>query len=191
MVHPFKSLRTAVSEIFFDQHLQTICLWKVFFPLFLILIIYPLYAVFLKIDHPFQRAFAHGDLLIFSALILVEAAIELKEVKSRYDELLRFVAMLMMVVFGMVKYGAMIREPHLHESAAAGMPPEAAAAVGQVASEAAAELSAFSFFNCAVAACAVAASLYAFLHAVRRKSVSQVDKLEQGPGYGVTGEEVH
>lgn len=186
-MNPFKSLRTAIGEIFFDEHLQTICLWKVFFPLFLILIIYPLYAVFLKIDHPFQRAFAHGDLLIFSALILVEAAIELKDVKSRYDELLRFVAMAVMVVFGMVKYGAMIREPHLHQSGAPALSPEAAATLTRVAHEAAAELSAFSFFNCAVAACAVAATLYSLLHAVRRKSGSQVDKLEQGSGHGAAG----
>lgn len=185
-MNPFKSLQTAISEIFVDQHLQTICLWKVFFPLFLILIIYPLYAVFLKIDHPFQRAFAHGDLLIFSALILVEAAIELKEAKSRYDEVLRFVAMVVMVVFGMVKYGAMLREPHLHQAAAGTLSPEAAATLGRAAHEAAVELNAFSFFNCAVAACAVAASLYAFLHAVRRKSGRQVDRLEQGPGHEAT-----
>lgn len=179
MANPFKAFSSAVSEIFLDHHLQTICLWKVLFPLFLILIIYPLYAFFLKIDHPFQRAFAHGDLLIFSALVMVEAAVELKEVKSRYDELLRFVAMATIVIFGIVKYGAMLREPHLHQANVNGLTPEAAAATVRATEEAITDLSAFSFFNCAVAAFAVAVSLYAFLHAVRSKNEKKVDALEQ------------
>jgi hypothetical protein len=179
MTNPFKVFRQAVSDIFLDNHLQAICLWKVFFPLFLILIIYPVYAFFLKVDHPFQRAFAHGDLLIFSALVMVEAAVELKEVRSRYDELLRFVAMSAIVIFGFVKYGAMLRESNLHHGDVSGLAPEAAAAAVRAAHEAAVDLHAFSFFNCAVAACAVIISLYSFLHAVRKKNRSGVEALEQ------------
>jgi hypothetical protein len=180
MLKPIKILRGAVGEIFLNQHLQTICLWKVFFPLFLIVLIYPLYALFLKIDHPFQRAFSHGDLLIFSALIMIEAAIELREAKSNYDEPLRFVAMATMVVFGIVKYGAMLREPRLNTDNLSVLGPEAAASAARLAQDAATELRAFSFFNCAVAACAVAGSLYAFLQAVRYKNIKKVDALEQG-----------
>lgn len=180
MVKPLNSLRNMLNTIFLDQHLQTICLWKVLFPLFLILIIYPTYALLLKVDYPFQRAFAHGDLLIFSALIMVEAAIELKESKSNYDEPLRFVAMLTMVIFGLVKYGAMLREPHLHTTGLEMMTPEVASHVVREAHEAAMELKAFSFFNCAVAACAVSGSIYAFVHAVRHKT-SDINKLNQIP----------
>lgn len=180
MVKPLNSLRNLLNTIFLDQHLQTICLWKVLFPLLLILIIYPLYALLLKIDYPFQRAFAHGDLLIFSALIMVEAAIELKESKSNYDEPLRFVAMLTMVIFGLVKYGAMLREPHLHTVDFATLSPEVATRMMNESLEAAKELKAFSFFNCAVAACAVSGSIYAFVHAVRHKT-SDINKLDQVP----------
>ena len=148
--------------------------------MFLILVIYPVYALLLKIDHPFQRAFSQGDLLIFSALIMVEAAIELKNAQSRYDDLLQFIAMATMVVFGFVKYGAMLREPHLHLGNLNGLSAEAIAALAQAAQEAAGELRAFSFFNCAVAACAVAISLYAFLHIVRRENATANEKLEQG-----------
>lgn len=181
MMNPIKSLRSTLNTIFLNQHLQTICLWKVLFPLFLILIIYPTYALLLKIDYPFQRAFAHGDLLIFSALIMVEAAIELKEANSNYDEPLRFVAMITMVIFGLVKYGAMLREPHLHTANLEAMTPALAETALREAREAAIELRAFSFFNCAVAACAVSGSIYAFVHSVRRKNVTDVDKLEQVP----------
>ena len=49
---------------------------KVIIPLVVILIIWPIYYYALQLGHPFEEAFGHADLLIFSALILTEAVIE-------------------------------------------------------------------------------------------------------------------
>ncbi len=51
-------------------------IYKVAVPLLVMVIIWPIYGFSLGIEHPFAKAFAHADLLIFSALILTEAAIE-------------------------------------------------------------------------------------------------------------------
>jgi hypothetical protein len=53
-------------------------IYKVVAPLLVILIIWPVYGFSLGIKHSFEEAFSHGDLLIFSALILIEAFIEVE-----------------------------------------------------------------------------------------------------------------
>jgi len=158
-----KDLRNGMSEIFMNQHLQTICVWKVFVPFLLIILIYPIFMIVVKVNHPFERAFAHGELLIFSALILIEAAVELKRARLGYDELLRAGAMLTIFIFGFMKYEAMQQERHLEA--------DEMAAINQ--------LFAFSFFNCAVAALAIAVSVFAFLQAIRTGNTETIAHLEQ------------
>ena len=51
-------------------------LFKVVAPLVVIFIIWPIFGFSLDIHNSFEKAFAHGDLFVFSALILIEAAIE-------------------------------------------------------------------------------------------------------------------
>jgi hypothetical protein len=156
-------IRKALSEIFLNQHLQTICIWKVAVPFLLLMIIYPIYILVVNVQHPFERAFAHGELLIFSALVLIEAAIELKRAKLGFDELLRGLALLAIFLFGFMKYQAIQQEPHLE--------------LGEA--DAIRQLFAFSFFNCTVGITAVAASIYAFLYAVRSENLKKVEDLEK------------
>jgi hypothetical protein len=158
----FAGLRKAISEIFLNEHLQTICIWKVVVPFLLLMILFPVYILIVKVHYPFERAFAHGELLIFSALILIEAAVELKRAQVGFDELLRGFALLAIFLFGFMKYQAIQQEPHLEK--------------GEV--EAISQMFAFSFFNCTVAIFAVAASMYAFLHAVRSENIKKVQGLE-------------
>jgi len=157
------SLRKGISEIFLNQHLQTICIWKVVVPFLLLMFIYPIYILIVKVHYPFERAFAHGELLVFSALILIEAAVELKRAQLGYDEVLRGLALLVIFLFGFVKYQAMQQEPRLETGDA----------------EAISQLFAFSFFNCTVAIFAVAASIYAFLYAIRSENAKKIEGLEK------------
>jgi hypothetical protein len=159
----FRSLRKGMGEVFMNEHLQTVCIWKVFVPFLLIILIYPIFLIIVKVHHPFERAFAHGELLIFSALILIEAAVELKRARLGYDELLRALAMITIFIFGFMKYEALQQERHLET--------ENLDAINQ--------LFAFSFFNCAVAAFAIAVSIYSFLQAIRTENIERVEELEQ------------
>lgn len=159
----FKGLRKGMSDIFVNQHLQTVCIWKVFVPFLLIILIYPVFLVFMKDHHPFERAFAHGELLIFSALVLIEAAVELKRARLGYDELLRAMAMITIFIFGFVKYSAVQQERQLDTNDL----------------DAVQQLFAVSFFNCAVALFAIAVSIYAFLQAIRTETIDTEKELEQ------------
>ncbi|MEN3330001.1 MAG: hypothetical protein V7638_4808 [Acidobacteriota bacterium] len=159
----FKGLRKGVGEIFMNQHMQTVCIWKIFVPFLLIILIYPIFTIIVKVHHPFQRAFAHGELLIFSALILIEAAVELKRARLGYDELLRGIAMIIIFLFGFMKYQAMQQEQHLETDL-----------------DAINQLFAFSFFNCTAAAFAITVSIYAFLQAIRSEKIHAIEELEQG-----------
>lgn len=60
----------------YDPRILNWCAWKVFFPLVVILLLWPAAYWLVNFDHPFPEAFKHGDLIIFSALILIEAAVE-------------------------------------------------------------------------------------------------------------------
>jgi hypothetical protein len=158
-----KTMKSAVREIFLNKHLQTICVWKVIVPFFLIIIIYPIFLFIVKdVHYPFQRSFAHGELLIFSALLLIEAAVELGRAELGYDELLRAVALFVILLYGFMKFQTMTQEPKLER--------QDIDAVNQ--------LFAFSFFNCTVALCAVAGSLYSFLLAVRGENNKAAHRLE-------------
>ena len=76
-------------------------------------IIWPIYSYALQLEHPFEKAFAHADLLIFAALILTEAVIEGEQTLIRdwrfqlarhLGLLLAFVSLIMFVV---VKFDVM------------------------------------------------------------------------------------
>jgi hypothetical protein len=154
---PFTKLKNTIEEIFVDKHMEAVCVWKIIIPFLLLVLVAPILSViFPTLDYPLQRAFAHGDLLIFSGLILIEAAIEMNRAEMKYSELLRGVATLMIFSFGFVKIGAMLREHELADQTAA--------------LSAAQTLLRFSMFNVSMAVLSVVGSLYAFLLAIRKEN---------------------
>ena len=74
--------------------------WKVLLPLLLISFLWPLIKYILEIPHSFGRAFAHGDLLIFSALVLMEAATEgeRNQDQSMAMEAIRIIAKILAII---------------------------------------------------------------------------------------------
>jgi hypothetical protein len=93
---------------------------KVILPLLVLFLIYPLCGFTLDLDHPFQRAFQHGDLLVFSALILVEAAFELESSNLRDSgiHLVQLIAMMLAIfsifTFVAVKFDVLRNEEAAH-----------------------------------------------------------------------------
>src|SRR5690349_4361419 len=84
--------------------LLKVYIWKVCIPLLLLLGAYLIYSFVLKGDQPFLSIFSQGELLILSALILIEAALELREIESPYDKLLMACALLLLILFAAIKY---------------------------------------------------------------------------------------
>jgi hypothetical protein len=64
------------TEVIWEIRVLKWVLYKVFAPLLVMLIIWPIYWFSLGVDYPFEKAYADAGLLIFSALVLMEAAIE-------------------------------------------------------------------------------------------------------------------
>ena len=90
--------------------------YKVFIPLAVMLIIWPIYYYALEIDQPFAKAFTHAELLIFSALLLTEAVIEGEHtlVADWRFQLGRHVTLLLaflaLILFVVVKFDVMRNE---------------------------------------------------------------------------------
>lgn len=140
------------SDVVYNQRIQVLLVWKLLAPLSLLLVVFLTYALILEDKHPFQRAFAQGDLLIFSVLILIEAAIELKSTNSRYHKLLAACAVLSILFFGVIKYVLVIHKQEFSD--AAGAQPTGL-------------LLAFSYFNFAAILCSIIGGFYASLIAAR------------------------
>jgi len=61
--------------------------WKVLLPVLMLLLFYPIYIFKEKeIIGPFLSAFAHGDLLLFSALLLFEVSVEANHIQHELGE---------------------------------------------------------------------------------------------------------
>jgi hypothetical protein len=79
--------------------------WKVFLPFVFIALMWPVYLCFHRSD-AFERAFAHGEFLIYGAIVLLEVALELKYVRDRtgdadlYSEVARIGAVVIIFIFG-------------------------------------------------------------------------------------------
>lgn len=58
--------------------------WKLLLPLIMLLVFYPIY-VFVEGPTPFLNAFAHGDLLLFSALLLFEVSVESDHIQRELE----------------------------------------------------------------------------------------------------------
>ena len=99
-----------------SERLRNWCIWKVVLPLGMLALFYPLYRYVLELEHPFQRAFAHGDLILFSVLILLEAAIEGEHIRHRGAwfhigmHLAKVLALFLILTFGFIKTDVMLQE---------------------------------------------------------------------------------
>jgi hypothetical protein len=138
------------------ERLTNWCIWKVLLPLLMLGLLYPMYRFVLEIDHPFARAFAHGDLILFSILVLLEAAVEGEHIKNHGSLFqmglggARVTAILLMCVYGFVKADVMKKEH------------EVVSATAQVA-PAIEKMAQYSYFAWGVTGFAVVYSLGTFL----------------------------
>jgi hypothetical protein len=142
--------------------------WKVVLPLLLILSIYVLIRFILEIPEPFGRAFAHGDLLIFSALVLLEAATEGEHLQRETTKVMavrvavRILAILLIGGFIATKSDVLYKENQLL------LQPNVA---GQ--EKLSSKMLAYSWFNCGVALFSVVGSTLFFWFNVHRETKQQ------------------
>ena len=86
--------------------------WKLLLPLFMLMLFYPIY-LYKEHDAPFLNAFVHGDLLLFSALLLFEISVEAKHIQHElnlesdalegFTEGPRIFGILLIVFYGVMK----------------------------------------------------------------------------------------
>jgi hypothetical protein len=148
--------------------------WKVILPLCLISSLYLLIRFIMEIPHPFGKAFAHGDLLIFSALVLLEAATEgeYNQEQSVPMEVARILAKIFAILFigGFVatKYDILDKENQLllqHASTTHEMLAK--------------KMLAYSCLNCTVALVSVGSSIMLFWFNVNQEKKQQFANLAQ------------
>lgn len=210
-IQPSPSHRRESDEAL-DRRMIDWLVWKVTLPLIIFVVIWLAYKWVCKMDHPFERAFAHGDLLIFSALVLIEAVTEGEHQHGQSNfkrvglQLAKVVAISFIMIFGFIKYDVIINEraavqeavkkgAEVHAGEApAGAPPEArqgvlsqaAASLVTKAPSAEDELMSkmllYSYLNCAVAAVSVVFSVFAFWSSVNAEKSRQYDSLKGDAG---------
>lgn len=131
------------------------CMWKVVLPASVLLLFWPFYQYVVRIPESFGHAFAHGDLLLLSVLVLMEAAIEGEHVRYRSLalHLLRqgsmVLAVLVAIAFAVTKYDVMLEETKIKPTALD----------LQVKAE---KMVTYSYLNCVVAAIAVLMAIVAY-----------------------------
>lgn len=64
------------SEDSWEVRLVKWIIYKVIIPLIVMFVIWPISEYSLGLHHAYEKAFAHGDLLIFAAFVLIEVVIE-------------------------------------------------------------------------------------------------------------------
>jgi hypothetical protein len=148
--------------------------WKVVLPLLLILSIYGLIRFILEIPEPFGRAFAHGDLLVFSALVLLEAATEGEHLQKETTKMMalrlgaRILAILLIVGFVATKSDVLYKENQLLTN------PDVAGH-----EKLASKMLAYSWLNCGVALFSVIGSTLFFWSNVHKERKEQYKSFGQ------------
>jgi len=150
---------------------KALCTWKVIVPAVLFLMFWVFYEWVFELPHAFQKAFAPGDLLLFSALVLMEVTVETDSHMARTEmggwmpQLIRGFAVCVLVAFGVLKYHVIIIEPHLMEKSG----PESAHVLKK--------MSEYALLNCMVALFAIAYSIRAFSTAAEQETAEWVRRL--------------
>jgi hypothetical protein len=165
------------------QHIRNravdLCTWKVLLPGGLLLLFWPIYAVIMEVKEPYVRAFAHGDYILFAALLLFETSVESERLIRQtaifrlYRNGVRILAVAMIFVFGFLKYDVVVKEAalsHLEQSSVSQLDRTSALTV-------VAKLHSYSTFSCAVALLTAAYSIYAFTSLVEHESADLFRRL--------------
>ncbi|HWT00832.1 MAG TPA: hypothetical protein VN256_11350 [Pyrinomonadaceae bacterium] len=170
-----------------DEELHRLILnwigWKVLLPLLLLILVWPMYGLVLRLEHPFVRAFAHGDLLIFSSLILLEAAIEGENAPHQGFWALcsrmvaKISAILLIAVYVAIKYSAILNEQSLQDSIVKVKDdPSAVTALHNLTMNG---MLPYSYFSCAVAVVSVIFSIFAFWNNLHLQQMMTYKRLAQ------------
>jgi hypothetical protein len=143
-----------------DRRLRDWMMWKVWLPFVFIAAMWPIYRFALHRHDAFQQAFAHGEFLIFSALALLEAGLELKHAQRPdaddfWPEVARFSAIFIVFSYGFV-HMAVVR--------------------AEASPEFRHDLIYYACFSCSVAVAAIATSLLAYWRAKVAFASSQLPK---------------
>lgn len=108
------------------------CLWKVAAPIIFILTVYLLYRFVLSMHDPYAHAFAHGDFILLSAILLFEVSAEIDGC-TRQSQRLRvgsgigkLIAVTLVAPYWMVKHIVVTKEHQLSDT---GVDPGARAAI--------------------------------------------------------------
>src|SRR5262249_16227392 len=99
------------------RHFYYWFVWKVAAPFAFLILIWFAYSWRDDMPHPFGAAFAHGELLIFAAVLLIEVSFEGEELRGapqeRFDSwfdgalpILKLLALLIIFAFGFIRYDA-------------------------------------------------------------------------------------
>lgn len=164
--------------------------WKVFLPLALISCVYLAIRFFFDIPHPFGKAFAHGDLLVFSALVLMEAATEGEQDQKhnfRVEAVRHFakvVAIFLLLMFLGTKLDILRRESELaakHSADGHHLLTE--------------KMLLYSSLNCAIALVSVVGSVFLFWYNVAKEKQNEFADLaarlsQARPRTAAAGDEV-
>lgn len=165
-------LRMFTDELRRSQdRLRNWFLWKVLFPLTLLGIVYPINMFVLSLPHPYESAFAQGELLVFAALILLEAVVEGDHLRGGHLFHLcigsvKIAAFALLFVLGFLK-ADVLRHADILDGAKTQTP--AAQARGEENTATLHRLQLYSSFNMGVAGVAVVASLASYLAIVNRE----------------------
>jgi hypothetical protein len=91
-------------------------IWRVLLPITFVVLLWPIYKYLVGLEHSFQLTFSHGELLICSAILLMEVIIELNYIDSKTTMLYTsksvalFFVILFIFAFGFLKYQAITAE---------------------------------------------------------------------------------
>lgn len=151
--------RSRPSKDFFpNRWLNMVFKWKVLAPSVFVITIYLAGAFLSGSGYTLRMAAARGDLLILSALILMEAAFELRRVESRLNKFPAIFAGIILFFYGFLQFSVLT-------PGRAGGEPSARL------------LLSLSLLNCAVTLCSVVGSLYAFMIVAREAAAKRLSEL--------------
>lgn len=96
--------------------------WKVILPFALLVCFWPIYKYVMLSELPFEKAFAHGDLLLLAGVLLLEVSIESESPRVAPTWLRlaknigRVAGILIIFVFAFIKYSALLCEQVVAET---------------------------------------------------------------------------
>jgi hypothetical protein len=79
-------------------------IWNVICPLGALLILWPITWFVIGADRPFERSFHDGDLILFGSLLLISVSLQCSVSRSKILELGKLAALMLLIVFGAMKY---------------------------------------------------------------------------------------